>query len=243
MAMKIPHTLLNVTDLGQMGYASALRLQYQAHQRVLDRTSGPTLLLVEHDPVITITRHHHSRSHLLASPQWLAQQGIEVIETDRGGDITYHGPGQLVAYAILRLNALRLNVGRYIHWLEQVVIDAMAVLDICAFRIDGLTGVWVDVPNSSSPKWRLLQPAKLCALGVRVERGITLHGIALNVTTRLAHFKTIVPCGLADRSVTSIQKLLGSNSPSMDRVKQVLVATMQDHLTSLRPSNHASLAL
>ena len=142
--------------------------------------------------------------------------GIDLVQTDRGGDVTYHGPGQLVAYPILRLAALGLSLGGYMRWLEQVVIATVDAFDVKAFREAGLTGVWVGRQPGQLP-------AKLCALGVRVARHVTMHGMALNVTTELAHFKTIVPCGLVDRPVTSLKSLLGQRTPAMGQVKAQLV--------------------
>lgn len=140
-----------------------------------------------------------------------------------GGDITYHGPGQLVAYPILRLADYQLNVGRYIRLLEQIVIDTLAVFGIHAVTDPPHTGVWTPIPGSS------LQ--KICAIGIRVRRNVTLHGLALNVTTNLDHFQHIVPCGLAQRSVTSIAALLGSGTPDMARVKAALAERFRHHLS------------
>ena len=219
---------LEVIDLGHMAYAPAMRVQRDMHRRVLEGTAAPTLLLVEHDPVITTTRHA-AASHLKASTESLARMGIKVIQTDRGGNITYHGPGQLVAYPILRLRPLRFNIGRYMHWLEQVVIDTVKTFGVQAFRERRLTGVWVHPPPRRAAGEESL-PAKLCSAGVRIERNVTLHGVALNVTTMLDHYKNIVPCGLTERSVTNLHELLGPHTPSMDRVKRVLAATTRRHL-------------
>lgn len=217
---------LDVIDLGQMAYAQAMQVQRRTHYRVLQGAAQPTLLLVEHDPVITTTRHTEP-SHLKASRQTLAQMGIDVVQTDRGGDVTYHGPGQLVVYPILHLRPLRFNIGRYMHWLEQVIIDTVKTFGVQGFREQGLTGVWV----APLAHMAVGHPAKLCAAGVRIERNVTLHGVALNVTTMLDHYKTIVPCGMAERSVTSLAVLLGTRAPSMDRVKRVLANTVRQHLT------------
>ncbi len=200
---------LSVRDLGRLAYGAALAVQHEVHRAVVEGTAPPTLLLVEHDPVITVSQRKGASQHLLASPQRLAQLGIAVAETDRGGDITYHGPGQLVAYPILRLAPLNLNVGRYMRLLEQVVIDTVAAFGVEGRREEGATGVWVN-------------DAKLCAFGVRVRRNVTLHGLALNVTTDLAHFQTIIPCGLAGRGVTSLRELLDERCPTMETVKREL---------------------
>ncbi len=239
-------------DLGRMGYAEALELQRTVNQQVIDGQALPQLLLVEHDPVITVTHRPGVSEHLLAAPERLEKLGIEVCQTDRGGDITYHGPGQLVAYPILNLNRLRLNLGRYMRLLEQIVIDTAAAFGIEAMRVDRCTGVWarsgigyrvsgigsesslanhhnVSLPEPRSPIPDT-RPAKLCALGVRVRRGVSMHGLALNVSTDLSHFETIVPCGLSNRSVTSMAQLLGEQAPSMERVKAELIAQFRSQL-------------
>ena len=227
---------LDVVDLGRMPYAEAFARQKQAQQEVIaarqaeERVDGgdrPSLagrfrlLLVEHaPPVITVSRRKTARSHLIASPEQLAAAGVQVAETDRGGDITYHGPGQLVAYPILDLNALGLRLHGYMRFLEQAVIDTLATWSLAGRRDDHATGVWIDLPGQASD-------AKICAMGVRVSRWVTMHGLALNVRTNLEHFNLIVPCGLAGRPVTSMAELLGSEGcPSMDAVKEELVAQL-----------------
>ncbi len=220
---------LQVQDLGRMPYAAAFDVQRRAHDRVLAAATPMTLLLVEHDPVITISRRRDSPRHLRAAPERLARLGIDVQPTNRGGDITYHGPGQLVAYPILRLDTLGLNVGRYVRWLEQVVIDTVERFGIQAHRDPRARGVWVAAANGSAKP----HAAKLCAVGVRVQRNVTLHGLALNVTTNLDHFNTIIPCGLPDRGVTSLQQLLGDDTPTMQQVKHALVSTMRSHIRRL----------
>lgn len=167
------------------------------------------ILFVEHvPPVITVSRRPGAAAHLLATPAQLSAHGVVVEETDRGGDITYHGPGQLVVYPIIDLASLALGLHDYMRLLEQAVIDTCAAFGVTAHRDCGATGVWV----GESPA------AKVCALGVRVKRWITMHGLALNVATNLEHFGLIVPCGLAGRPVTSLQRLLGPACPSMERV-------------------------
>ena len=180
-----------------MPYAEALALQ---RALVEDRRANripDTLLLVEHPHVLTLgVRGDGGRSHILATPETLAARGVEIHETGRGGDITYHGPGQLVGYPIIDLNPGRRDVHRYVRDLETVLIRTAADYGIEAGRIEGLTGVWVG-------------DEKLAAIGVRIARWITSHGFALNVATELDHFKLIVPCGIADRGVTSLERLLG----------------------------------
>jgi lipoyl(octanoyl) transferase len=180
-----------------MAYPEALELQ---RALVDDRRAGrigDTLLLVEHPHVLTLgVRGDGGRSHILASADELASRGVEVHESGRGGDITYHGPGQLVGYPIIDLRPDRCDVHRYVRDLEEVLIRTAASYGVEAGRVDGLTGVWVG-------------HEKLAAIGVRIARWITSHGFALNVTTDLEHFQLIVPCGIADRGVTSLGRLLG----------------------------------
>lgn len=205
-----------------MSYVDAYDVQLETHERV--RVGGAhTVLLVEHDPVITVTRRAEGSGHVLADEAQLGTMGIEVQMTNRGGDVTYHGPGQLVVYPILRLSELRLNTGRYMDLLEQVIIDTVAAFGVKANRREKCTGVWVDVAG---------RPHKLAAMGVRVKRTVTLHGFAINVTTDMTHFETIVPCGLAERGVTSLRELLGDETPSMQRVKDAVVAQLRGHVMS-----------
>ena len=177
-------------------YEEALALQRSLVEERRAGTIGDTLLLLEHPHVVTLgVRGDGGRSHLLASPETLAARGVEVHETGRGGDITYHGPGQLVGYPILDLKPDRCDVHRYVRDLESVLIRTASDYGIDAGRIDGLTGVWVG-------------GEKLAAIGVRIARWITSHGFALNVATNLDYFKLIVPCGIADRGVTSLSRLV-----------------------------------
>ena len=183
--------------LGVVPYADALALQ---RSLVEDRRAGrigDTLLLLEHPPVLTLgVRGDGGRSHILASAESLATRSIEVHEAGRGGDVTYHGPGQIVGYPIIDLNSHRRDVHRYVRDLETVLIRTAGDYGISAHRVDGLTGVWVG-------------DEKLAAIGVRIARWVTSHGFALNVNTYLDHFDLIVPCGIADRGVTSMARLLG----------------------------------
>ena len=183
------------------------------------------LLLVEHDAVITISRRAGAGNHLLATPQLLARHGVAVAETDRGGDITYHGPGQIVAYPILDLNLLNLGLHEYMRLLEQAVIDTCGRFALAAHRDTAATGVWV---QSSAHA----MDAKIAAMGVRVRRWVSLHGLALNVTTNLEHFGLIVPCGLAGRPVTSLAQQLGAACPSVGEAKATLVESLSQHLNT-----------
>lgn len=221
---------LLVIRAGRLAYAPALALQLQTHERVVHGELPGALIVVEHEPVITVSQRQSASSHLLASPELLSKLGIAVEQTDRGGDITYHGPGQLVLYPILRLNDYSLNVGRYMRLLELAVIDALAALGVTGVTEAGNTGVWVeDRVLTSAPLSPSTSPSsrkKICALGVRVRQSVTLHGLALNVTTDLSHFETIVPCGLSGRAVTSLQELLPENTPSMQQVETQVVKSL-----------------
>ena len=188
---------LDVRHLGLVPYAEALALQRSLVDERRAGHIGDTLLLLEHPHVITLgVRGDGGRSHLLASSETLAARGVEVHETGRGGDITYHGPGQLVGYPIIDLKPDRCDVHRYVRDLEGVLIRTASDYGIDAGRVEGLTGVWVG-------------NEKLAAIGVRIARWITSHGFALNVTSDLDFFKLIVPCGIADRGVTSLSRLVG----------------------------------
>jgi lipoyl(octanoyl) transferase len=163
-------------------------------------TAPDTLLMVEHDAVLTLGRHA-DEAHVLALPEELARRGIEVIRVERGGEVTYHGPGQLVAYPIVRLRDRGVLLRPFVRALEWAMADTAASYGVSAAARPGYPGIWVD-PASARPR-------KLGALGLRLERGITFHGIALNVTTRLADFGLIDPCGMADLDVTSIARESG----------------------------------
>jgi len=176
-------------DLGRISYDEAFEVQRRVHADVLAGERPATVLLLEHDPpVVTVSRRKGAGEHLLASPESLARHGIEVRETDRGGDITYHGPGQLVVYPILRLDEYGLNLRRYIRLLEQVVIDAVARFDVVAERDACAVGVWTeahwgDTASTSRPDAAACEAtpnnAKLAAIGVRIRKWTTMHGLAL----------------------------------------------------------------
>jgi lipoyl(octanoyl) transferase len=204
-------------DLGWMAYREAWRIQEEHHAQVL-AGGEERLILVEHAPVITLGRRPGVIRSLIASEERLAQVGVELVQSDRGGDITFHGPGQVVAYPIIRLADHGLSAGGYVHKLERIVIDLLAELSIAAHADPSAVGVWVDSasPGPASP------PRKVCAFGVRIRRGVSLHGLALNVTTDLRYFDLIVPCGLRDRGVTSLSLLLGERCPSFERVKEMM---------------------
>ncbi len=224
---------LTVRDLGRMPYAEAFALQKRLQQEVIEgRARGASLgylaLVEHHPPVITISRRKTARRHLVATDEQLTDAGVEIAQTDRGGDITYHGPGQLVVYPILDLNALRLRIHGYMRFLEQIVIDTLAEFGIQGQRDKCATGVWVGGESIEESHGLLSvgvgKPQKICAMGVRVSRWVSMHGLALNVTTNLDHFDLIVPCGLAGRTVTSMQQQLGDACPTMDDVKRAILA-------------------
>lgn len=211
---------LLVEDLGNRSYAAAYQDQIERHDEVLASRDGPGalgyILLVEHPPVVTISRRASSKDHLLATPALLALRGVEVCETDRGGDITYHGPGQLVVYPILDLNRLKLGIHAYMRLLEETVIRTLRAYGIAGQRDTTATGVWVDRSGTL---------AKVAAMGVRVRRWVSMHGLALNVAPRMDDFQLIVPCGLAGRAVTCLRDLLGE-APDMASVKATLVSEL-----------------
>lgn len=200
--------ICQVQQLGRVDYSEALRLQ---RQNVALRKAGAipdTLLLLEHPNVYTFGRNAE-KEHLLVSREFLTKVGAEVFETDRGGDITYHGPGQLVGYPILDLKRHRRDVAWYMRSLEEVFIGVTLGLGIRACRLNGATGVWVD-------------NEKLVAMGVRISRWVTSHGFAFNVNTDLRYFEYIVPCGLRGKGVTSLEKLLGKAVEIQGVAKRVI---------------------
>ena len=189
-----------VVELGLVPYAAAWELQRRLVAARKADAAPDVLLLCEHPNVITLGRNG-KREHLLASDQLLRQMSVEFHLTDRGGDITYHGPGQLVGYPILNLAAIRRDVVWYVRSLEEAMIRATADFGIAAARRPGKTGVWVAAARK--------QEEKLAAIGVHLSRWVTSHGFAYNVATDLRYFDLIVPCGIADRRATSLERLLG----------------------------------
>jgi lipoyl(octanoyl) transferase len=187
--------VLTVERLGTVPYQPTWELQDELAAQRRERRIGDRLLLLEHFPVYTIGRGG-DEANLLAGPDRLRQLGAEFVRIDRGGDITFHGPGQLVAYPIVELRD-PLDLRRYVRSLEAAIIDVAAAFGVTAERVEGLTGVWVDGQR------------KLAAIGVRVRRGVTTHGLALNVNTELRWFDEMVPCGIRDRDVTSLARELG----------------------------------
>jgi lipoyl(octanoyl) transferase len=191
--------VLNLIHLGRVDYGAALDVQKRLVEARHEGRVGNTLLLLEHPPVLTLGRNA-SRSNIVVSDEFLAYRGVDVHEINRGGDVTYHGPGQLVGYPIfdLRSFAPRLGAVEFVRKLEEALIRACGDFGISAQRIAGRTGVWT-LPGGS------IAEKKIAAIGVHISRGITSHGFALNVTTDLRDFDLIVPCGIRDRAVTSIE--------------------------------------
>lgn len=207
-------TALTVRRLGQVDYQAGLDLQAALVEDRRAGRIGDTLLLLEHPPVITLgVKTRHGDRHIIASAAELARQGVTIHETGRGGDVTYHGPGQLVGYPILDLRPGRCDVHKYVRDLEEVLILALDEFGITGARVKGLSGVWVGPAGNER---------KIAAIGVRISRWITSHGFALNVATDLRHFQLIVPCGIADRSVTSVETELGLTVP-MTRIEAAVV--------------------
>ena len=208
--------VLEVRDLGSgAGYREALALQEDLHAQRVAGGIPDILLLLEHRPVYTLGRSAQDAS-VVVSDEWLAREGIERVETTRGGDVTYHGPGQLVGYPIVHLGEAGLRVLEYVDALEETLIRAVAAFGVAAGRDARNRGVWVG--ND-----------KLAALGIRVSRQVTMHGFALNVSPRLEDYRGIVACGLKDAGVTSLARLLGCASP-MAEVKARVVAAFRDVL-------------
>jgi lipoyl(octanoyl) transferase len=201
----------SIVDLGLIPYAEAWELQKRLVAARKADAIEDLLLFCEHPHVITLGRSG-KRANLLASENVLCQKGVEFFDTTRGGDITYHGPGQIVGYPIFNLGAIRRDVVWYVRTLEEVMIRASADLGINARREAGKTGIWVDPQErSSTPGAQRKEETaeKLAAIGIHISRWVTSHGFAYNVATDLRYFDLIVPCGIADRKATSLEKLLG----------------------------------
>ncbi|MGA8617321.1 MAG: lipoyl(octanoyl) transferase LipB [Candidatus Sulfotelmatobacter sp.] len=221
--------MISVVQLGTVDYATGLRLQQQLVALRKEDKISDVLLLLEHSPVITLGRNAKA-TNVIASPELLAQRGVELFECDRGGDVTFHGPGQLVGYPIFDLRGFATPEGKrktlgaveYVRRLEEVLIRTCADFAIPTKRVPGLTGVWTDmgandahvgtaasaVQRSEATPPEKLPEAKLAAIGVHISRFVTSHGFALNVNTDLSYFNLIVPCGITSKPVTSMQKKL-----------------------------------
>jgi lipoyl(octanoyl) transferase len=210
-------------DLGLKDYLETWKYQEDIQKRIIgyktakEEDQAPCLIFVEHPHVYTLGKSG-KENNLLVNPQFLASVGATFYKTDRGGDITYHGPGQLVGYPVFDLDKLGIGVKKYIYLVEESIIQALKVFRIETTRLEGATGVWIvpDLPD---------HPRKICAIGVKVSRGVTMHGFALNVSTDLRYFNHINPCGFTDKGVTSMKAELGSD-PGMQKVKPVLLEKM-----------------
>lgn len=195
----------NILDLGKSHYNDAWKLQKRLQSQRISGQIDDQLLLVEHFPVYTLGKNT-PKEHLLTKES----DNISIIQTDRGGDITFHGPGQLVGYPILDLNQYKRSITWYMRELEQLIIDVLKEYDINAERKKGLTGVWV-------------KGKKIAALGVRISKWVTMHGFSLNINPDLKYYQGIIPCGIKDYGVTSMADLLGNDVPDMSEIKDTLV--------------------
>ncbi|HDP68195.1 MAG TPA: lipoyl(octanoyl) transferase LipB [Candidatus Marinimicrobia bacterium] len=196
--------ILNILDLGLCPYGKAWDIQKKHHAKRIAGEIHDTLILVEHPHVYTLGKNANA-GHLIAGQDYLKRRGIEIYNVDRGGDITYHGPGQLVGYPIFNLKNHKESIGWYVHTVEQVLIELLAMYQITAQRVNKLTGVWVG-------------NRKIAALGMRVSRWVTMHGFALNVSTDLSLYDGIIPCGITSKGVTRILDL--NPGITMDQVKR-----------------------
>lgn len=204
---------LNIMKLGIVDYIPAYQLQERLVQEQMQDSGSDSLLLLQHNPVITIGRSG-DRNNILVSESVLAAAGISICEIDRGGDVTYHGPGQLTGYPIINLRHFRKDIHWYLRQLEETVIKVLAEYNIVGERMEGYTGVWVG-------------NEKVAAIGVAIRRWITYHGFALNVHPDMSHFQLITPCGITDKGVTSLEKLLG-HKVDMDGVVDRAVSAFAD---------------
>ena len=190
----------NILDLGLSDYNDTWKLQKKLQSKRILGEIEDHLLLVEHPPVFTLGKNA-SKQHIINN-----SEDVSIIQTDRGGNITFHGPGQLVCYPILDLNHYKRSITWYMRELEQLIIDVLVDYDIKASRKKGLTGTWV-------------KDKKIAALGVRISRWVTMHGFSLNINPDLNFYKNIIPCGIKEYGVTSMAKIMGNEVPSMDEVK------------------------
>jgi len=217
-----------VVQLGLIDYATGLRLQQRLVEMRKEARVGDVLLLLEHSPVITLGRNARA-ANILVSAEQLAKRGVEAFECDRGGDVTFHGPGQLVAYPIFDLHGFassdpkRKNLGavEFVRRLEEVLTRTCAAFGISTERLKGLTGVWTCGGGSVTRPHTSTEHAKIAAIGVHISRGVTSHGFALNVNTDLGYFNLIIPCGIPSKPVTSMQKEVGRQI-SMEEVARLV---------------------
>lgn len=200
---------ITLFDLGRMPYGDALALQREYLAKRIAGEIGDTLLLVEHDPVITLGRSAN-RDNILAAKDALSRIGVEVFEIERGGDVTYHGPGQQVGYPIINIREFGVNLHEYLRLLEEALIEALKGFDLVGCRIEGLTGVFVG-------------DSKVAAIGIAVKKWVTFHGFAFNVNPNLSHFELIVPCGIRDHTVCSLAGLLQKKTLTLSDFRKPLL--------------------
>lgn len=211
-------------DLGLIGYSEALAIQEETFKSYLDRKRNTDMVDFEFDGHVFLCEHKHvitlgksgAIENLLLNNEQLKQKGVEFFHSSRGGDITYHGPGQIVGYPVLDLDRFGLTVKAYVNLLEELIIETLKEYHLAAGRIFGMTGVWLDYDN-------LRYARKICAMGVKVSRWVSMHGFAFNIQTDLSYFNSIVPCGIKEKAVTSLSKELGVEV-SLAEVKEKLIA-------------------
>ena len=213
MPASTTHTIKTLRFAAPVPYAEAYALQLERRNAIESGEMNSALLLLEHTPTFTLGRRS-DQQNLLATREALAEAGIEVCETDRGGDVTYHGPGQLVAYPILDLSQWRRSIPWYLRALEDVIIQTLDRYGLKGERIEELTGVWVD-------------GAKVAAIGIGIHNWVTFHGVAINLDPNMDHWRMIVPCGIPDKPVTSLAALL-PRPPTMDELMQRFEACFRD---------------
>jgi lipoyl(octanoyl) transferase len=222
--------IVEIIESGLTNYHAAWEFQKKLFDRVVEERSNSYLILTEHEPVITIGKSGNMRN-LLTDPTQLISQGIELVEIDRGGDITFHGPGQLVGYPILDLLQFRKDIHWYLRTIEEVVIQTLMDFGIKGQRIPDLTGVWV-------------KNRKICAIGVKVTRWVTMHGFALNISTNLDYFNHIIPCGISDHGVTSIFEEIGNIVDQKDVITSLyhnFSTLFEAKLTNIQQSTDLSI--
>lgn len=214
--------ILHLINLGIEPYKKIWDFQYYLQSLRLEGKIPDVLILLEHSPVFTLGKVA-KQEHLLINPQKLIEEKIDLFEIDRGGDITFHGPGQIVGYPIIKLDDLYQDLHRYLRELEEVIILTLKEYGIEGYRIPGLTGVWVN-------------DEKICAMGIKVTRWVTMHGFAFNINTDLSYFHKIIPCGIKDKGVTSLQKIY-NHKIEIEEVKEIIIRNFgkifqYDHIES-----------
>lgn len=202
--------IFNIIDLGHCSYKSSLEHQINTHLKVLEQKLTGSIIFVEHDPVYTLGKNANQNNILSNYPK-----DVEIFNIDRGGDVTYHGPGQLVGYPIINIKNRNMSIGRYVHTLEKILINTLKEFDISAQVRDKLIGVWVG-------------DEKIGAIGVRVKRGVTMHGFAINVNTDLSYYNGIIPCGIDNCKVTSMEQLLCRNI-ELKQVKNIIINEFEEY--------------